>query len=372
MVGAFCLALAVANSTFAQNAAQLPAFTPSIADDPVSPPDDLPPHGDKLRMVDVCELAVEDGQLSLRTRMPTNRQVQSLSVPIEGLRGANTIRVERDGPALEPALFYLVNNDTEQPEASLVQTQVSLTSGQLLVHQHVQTRDGWKVVSLSQGGDTESASPAPATVTLTVTRGTAPDRRIQCSAPDWVTFRRLFPREVNAHLRPLFRAIRQEQVFAIEPVVAWQVFREEWTEDSQVGLRIADLLPALDAEDFATRNRAWAKLQQQGIAGALFLNDFDTSKLSPEQASRIDAFLSAFPLLTDQEVLANRADPNFLLDCLYGSDEHVRSIALGRLSAALRHTIDWKQAVDDEQHHALVNAWRTEARSVGTAQAASQ
>jgi hypothetical protein len=303
--------------------------------------------------------------------MPSNRQVQSLEVPIEGLHGTNTIRVEREDGVEEPDLFYLVNNDTEQPDASLVQTQISLTGGQLLIHQHVQTRDGWKVISFSQGGDSNNETANPYAVTLTVTRGNAPDRRVQCAAPDWVTFRRCFAREVNLYLRPLLRTMRQENIFAIDSVVAWQVFRDQWAADDSVGRRINALLPAFDADNFKVRNLAWNALCKEGIAGALYLNDYDTSKLSPEAETRVNAFLSRFPLLDADEVEASRADPHFLLDCLYGSDEEIRTIALRRLDDLFHQDLTYPQRGQEAQL-ATIDKWRSRISMINTAQADSR
>jgi hypothetical protein len=320
-------------------------------------------------MADVCKLVVDHDHLVLVTHMPSNRQVQALEFPIEGLHGTNTIRVERDDGIEEPSLFYLVNNDTEQPDASLVQTQISLTGGQLLIHQHVQTREGWKVISFSQGGDAGSDQSGANAVTLTVTRGNAPDRRVQCSAPDWVTFRRCFGREVNLYLRPLLRTMRQESVFAIDSAVAWQVFRDEWPQDGRVGRRIQALLPAFDADNFATRNRAWKSLCNEGIAGALYLNEFDSSKLSAEQETRVNAFLSRFPLLAPDEVDESRADPHFLLDCLYGPDDDIRTIALHRLDGMLHQDLTYPQVGPQEEQHATIDKWRSQIPAMNMAQA---
>lgn len=321
----------------------------------------------KVRVADVCELKVERDHLTLTSKLPTLPVARGLHTlannNIEGLPGTSTVRIEGPGSAEEPAVFYLINNNADSSSAALVQTQVSCSNGQISIHQHSQVDEGWQVITFTQGPDDGPFAGEPYGVVLTVTRSRDPGERTYCAAANWLALRQQFPREVDAYLRPLFHSLRQDGVFAVEPVVAHQVLdgiASRSTPAAAVGERIRKLVPQLDADDFAVRRNATLALQHEGIAGALFLRTFDRTGLSTEQANQIDAFLKSYTLIDDDEVEHRRDDANFLLDCLYCDDAGIQHAALAKLASVGHKALAFPAGATADVCHDTIDQWRAE------------
>jgi hypothetical protein len=324
----------------------------------------------KVRLADVCELKVERDHLVLTSKLPMLPVARGLHTlannNIEGLPGTSTVRIESPASAAEPAVFYLINNNADSSSASLVQTQVSCSNGQISIHQHSQVDEGWQVITFTQGPDDGPYAGEPNGVVLTVTRSQDPGERTYCAAANWLALRQQFPREVDAYLRPLFRSLRQDGVFAVEPVVAYQVLGGAASRSAaaaSVGERIRKLIPQLGADDFGIRRKAMAALQQEGIDGALFLRTFDRTGLSTEQANQIDAFLKGYTLIDDDEVEHRRDDKNFLLDCLYCNDPGIRHAALAKLAAVAHKAFAFPAGATADVCHDTIAHWRAELAS---------
>lgn len=341
------------------------AGAPRAAADPPPAAAAVPQQQPKVRLSDVCELKVERDHLTLTSKLPTLPVARGLHTlannNIEGLPGTSTVRIEGPGSAEEPAVFYLINNNADSSSASLVQTQVSCSNGQISIHQHSQVDEGWQVITFTQGPDDGPFAGEPYGVVLTVTRSQDPGERTYRAAANWLALRQQYPREVDAYLRPLFRSLRQDGVFAVEPVVAYQVLdaiAPRSAPAAAVGERIRTLVPQLDADDFAVRRKATAALQREGIDGAIFLRTFDRSGLSVEQSNQLDAFLKNYTLIDDDEVEHRRDDRNFLLDCLYCEDVGIQHAALAKLGSAAHQALAFPAGATADVCHDTIAHWR--------------
>lgn len=338
----------------------------AVADPPAAAVVAAQPQQPKVRLADVCELKVERDHLTLTSKLPTLPVARGLHTlannNIEGLPGTSTVRIEGPSGADEPAVFYLINNNADSSSASLVQTQVSCSNGQISIHQHSQIDEGWQVITFTQGPDDGPFAGEPNGVVLTVTRSQDPGERTYCAAANWLALRQQYPREVDAYLRPLFRSLRQDGVFAVEPVVAHQVLDgiASPSASAAVGERIRKLVPQLDADDFAVRRDAMTALQHEGLDGALFLRTFSRTGLSTEQANRIDAFLKDYTLIDDDEVEHRRDDTNFLLDCLYCDDAGIQHAALAKLTSVGHKALTFPAGATADVCHDTIAHWRVQ------------
>lgn len=89
---------------------------------------------------------------------------------------------------------------------------------------------------------------------------------------------------------------------------------------------IAKLAPDLASREPTIRDRASRELSSLGRRGVQAAMKFDASKLSPEAADRIEAFVRE-NTLDDRDDGSLRADSGFLLDCLHDPDPNVKTAA---------------------------------------------
>jgi hypothetical protein len=207
---------------------------------------------------------------------------------------------------------------------------------QVVEDEEAQRENSLRTISLIeklQGSD-------PDVVTLRVQKLDDPPMNQAIFASSLDDLRQKYPREYELYLRPMFRALRQEQqVFAVNSRTAWQVVSDEWTPTPELKAKVEAILVKLNSENFSERDAAQKELRQVGEPAALYLNRRDREGLSAEQKARIDSFLLDYSPLSADEVAKLGRNENFLLDCLLDDDAALRAAALKRLEQNLGHTI---------------------------------
>jgi hypothetical protein len=194
-------------------------------------------------------------------------------------------------------------------------------------------------------------------VRLTVTGSDRPP--LARSAPDFLTLRRQYPAETTKYLEPIFRELHADGIaFSPDSKVAWQVFASEARADPSVTGKVSKIIQRLDSDDFHERESAAADLKQLGQPAAVVLWHTNRSALSAEQNSRIDAFLSEYQPVTDQDVKRLRTDVTFLLECLYDTDDFLVDTALAHLRQITGKPIDFDRTLRDEARREAVNQLR--------------
>lgn len=158
-----------------------------------------------------------------------------------------------------------------------------------------------------------------------------PARATTYSAEDFQTLVQRHRDIVEQHVRPILHRFGQESAFAPDPLLAWQVFAEEWRGDPTLSQQVDKLLPSLGDRNFRRRDAAQEKLRQIGRPAAGVLLRLDRSHLSPEQNARIDHVLGPYEQLQPGESAELRKDVGFLLDCVYSDDLAVRTAAMTHL-----------------------------------------
>lgn len=311
------------------------------------------------RWVDVCQLSVVDGRLSLRSDL-TLEMIRGLEpdMRLADMPGDTTVVVR--------SRRFAVQNVRATGD-EVVSIGIESGRGELRVEMSATTADGRGrgVVftqsntdfgrRLGRGGDTRLATFGHAGATAVV-----------ADANDLAGLRRDAPHAVNRHLRPLLRRFGPDP-FQVDPAAARQVLlggdgegggrdgggetttrpaaadraategrRAGGPGDGAVTDTVRRLVAELDAPAYARRSAAADRLARLGPPGLAAVGRLDRSRLSPQQNLALDLLLAASRPLSDDEARRLRADPHFLLDCLYAPDDDIRSAAADRLGRLTR------------------------------------
>lgn len=297
----------------------------------------LPQH----HMSQIMQIRPDGRYLVLRTPLNDNGVEQQMRVAADGIRGTGAISFRRDDHTqglAQPLGFSIAFADFPAP---LKTTNVSVTldasTHQLAFSHSIQVTNGpiYQVFftqhkPMISGG----ASSVSLSVTQTRAMGAAPDQ-LNLEAPDFFIFVREYPAETEQYLRPMFRDLGQEAVFAPDTIVAWQVFGDLWQSEPKFAHEVQALLPGLDAADYHDREAAQLRLEHLGRDGAGVLLHLDRTHLTPEQNARVDCALANYSRLTAKDAARLAADPGFLLDCLYSDSLDLRTAAYNRLRTML-------------------------------------
>ena len=320
----------------------------------------LPQH----RMGQIMEIRPEGRYLVLRTPLNDIPAEQQMLATIEGIRGTGIVTVKREDHAdgaIEPTGFSLAFMDFPAPRQT-TNVSVTLTAlpRQLTFSRTLQTTNGqtYQVIFTQQRAQT-SGGPGFVQLIVIVTRtqGQAPDQ-LNLEGSDFFSFVREHPDETEKHLRPLFRELEQEAVFAPDSLVAWQVFSDLWKPEPSVARQVDALLPGLNSEDYHARDSAQLALDRLGRDGAAVLIHLDRSRLTPEQNARVDCALSPYAQLSAKQAARLGTDAGFLLDCLYSDNAALRGAALNRLRTTLRPGLQFDVNADAPARSAAVQALR--------------
>ena len=294
------------------------------------------PQLDPTRPGDVMRIRVEDKILVLRTSLPSTQNEGYLRVKLDGTHDFALLRVQGGSNdrkvSVVPSNFQFTLNDYSQPHQI---STLSVTAEQtyLTVSRSVQLPEGYSSVQLIErvGSPGYGQSGAVQLVVSENGSGSESPVSLDVEAPDFFTLAQAYPLETAHYLRPLLRDLGQEPAFAPDPLVAWQVFADEWKADEAAARRVAELMPTLNVDDFHVRENAMRELQKLGRQGAAVLMHLDRRSLSPEQNVRVDRVLADYAQLAPKEAQRLHNDAGFLLDCLYCEEPALRQAAIARL-----------------------------------------
>ena len=319
---------------------------------------------DRHRLADVLELRIDRRFLVLRTPLNNIAAEESLRATFDGVPGMGIVSVLREdheqGPA-EPTRFNLTMMHFPAPKQT-VTLSATLQSHQLTISSTFQTTNGpFHQVIFTQQRGPQSAGGGSVQLMITDARsqGVAPEQ-LNLEGPDFFSFEREHPEELNRYLRPMLRDLGQEAVFAPDTMTGWQVFNDLWKADPAIARQVDEILPLLNADDFRTRDAALARLALLGRDGAGVLIHLDRTRLSPEQNARIDRALFSYARLSLKEVTRLRSDPGFLLDCLYSEDVGLRRAAIDRLRAMVRPDLQFDVNATPEARSATIASLRSQ------------
>jgi hypothetical protein len=154
---------------------------------------------------------------------------------------------------------------------------------------------------------------------------------INLTERDFVTLRQRHPAETEKWLRPIFRRLQQNNLFAADSNSAWQALGEHWPVNDATLKAVEQLTLDLASPDWHKRRAGAAELSKLGRDGATAILRLDRKQFTVEQNAQLDEVLSRFSPLPASELPTLQNDPNFLLDCEYSDDITVRRLAAERL-----------------------------------------
>lgn len=263
---------------------------------------------------------------------PTYIQLSNVSpFQVRAARAPGAQPAPANDEAAAARTFSLLSYDMPNPD-TLTTTSVQSYPSYFHVERNTQLNDGHWMVRIMEQRSPDL--PDGGTVQLWVNQyggGATQPININIQAADFPTLVRDNPNEVEQYIRPLLRQLGQEQIFAPDARVAWQVLADYWPADEVVGKQVNGLLPDLDHSDFRQREKALALLLKLDRQGAAVLRHLDRSGFSAEKNLMIDRALAPYAQLPDREMNRLATDKGFLLDCLYSDDEPIRGAAIQQL-----------------------------------------
>lgn len=303
---------------------------------------------DAKRMDQVFQIQVEEKHLICTPRLPEvkNGRLGQYRLDIEGFNGPTYCQITINQvfargvggkivaqPNPKPTqTFSLISYELPDPD-SLTTLSIQSYPTYFHVEKNTQLNDGHWMVRLMEQRNPNL--PDGGTVQLWVNQyggGVAIPLNINIQEPDFPTLLRQHPDEIEQYIRPLLSQLGQEQIFAPDFRVAWQVLADYWPADPAVARQVSDLIPNLASADFRQRDQALAALIRLERAGAAVLLHIDRTGFSAEQNLLIDRALAPFAQLPLKQSQRLRADKSFLIDCLYSEDATIRKTALQQLS----------------------------------------
>lgn len=310
-------------------------------------------------LADLCRFSIEGNDLALTT--PLDATDGYVRVPrISGLGEFAKVMVTTTATG---KAFSLVCQDFSDPNAVVLCTTLFSIPQSIHISRDEDRLDERRSVQFIQA-DGPFADPG-SRVKLYVNIVTKSDEKklidLKLSADSLVDLRRRYPADVALYLEPIFRSLGQERVLAqVDPHVAWQVFAPLYTPDDKLLAHVRQLVRQLDADAFADRESAARQLASLGAPAALALRSLGTSGLSPEQLTRVEALLSPWQTLADEQAIRLRSDPFFLLDCLYSDDLQIRTWAHAELDRVLARRIPFDLSAPDDTRRQAVRKLRSE------------
>jgi hypothetical protein len=321
----------------------------------------LPQH----RMSEVMQIRMEGKDLVLRTPLDNSIE-QQLRVNLEGIPGTGIVTLKRDERArglAEPLAFSLALGDFPEPRKSTnIVVALDASSRAMTFSSLAQVTNGpvYEVIFTQQKSSGPGGSGfVQLMIIRSRTLGSAPEQ-LTLQASDFLSFTREHPAETEQHLRPLFRQLQQEAVFAPDALVAWQVFSDLWRPDPSVARQVDSILPGLNSDDYHARDAAQLRLEQMGREGAAVLIHLDRRHLTPEQNARVDCALSSYAQLPTKEAARLGTNAGFLLDCLYSDSVDLRTAALNRLRTMVGPALQFDVNADPDARAAAVRELRAQ------------
>jgi hypothetical protein len=303
---------------------------------------------------------LEDKNLALYTSLaPTDGTSR---VKITDLPGLCTADVHVLSPVTHPAnipyqpdIFNFVQTIYDIPASTISSTTVLLNPMNLQIAYNCESPSGLWAITLIQTAPGIDMDEPPVRLTLDV-----PEHpHLVLTARDFLTLRRQYPSETTQYLEPIFRGLHADGIaFSPDAKVAWQVFAADARPDPAIAVKVNQLIPQLDSDDFHVREAAADDLKKLGQPAAIVLWKINRSPLSAEQNSRIDAFLTDYQPVTAKDVARLRNDMTFLLQCLYDTNDFLVTTALAHLEKITHHPIPFDRTLRDEARRDAVNNLR--------------
>jgi hypothetical protein len=155
-------------------------------------------------------------------------------------------------------------------------------------------------------------------------------------APSFAQLIAHHPHLADQFLRPIMQNdLRLEEVFGPADMLAKVVFAAELPIDPAMSRLVRQLVDQLNSDSFADRDAASRRLRDLGSDAVICLLALDRSKLSAEQAARVDQICLQPGTPSPDQIAALRQDVRFLLNCQLSGNRYIRQAAWALLQKHL-------------------------------------
>jgi hypothetical protein len=320
---------------------------------------DLDANHPSRPMSDVLSLTPSNGQLVLRTRLPTTPMGQQEKLKIDSDSEWSVVTIidgSSGADAVIPTTFSLSQTHFQplQTDGLMVQHMKGMF---INITKQTQTPTGRNVIQLMmQYPNLAQNNPGLCQLMVTDLIAGHSGAPIMVHSDNFSAFMREHPIEADRYVRPLLHQLGQDAALAPDPMLAFEVFADQWTTDATTTAKINKLISDLAGGDFHTRTHAERELANLGKNGAVVLMRLDRTKLTAEQNARIDKLLMPYTPVPAKSAAELRTDPSFLLHCLYSDDLAIRKIALAQLQTVTKLKLNFDPAADPPTRTAAVPA----------------
>ncbi len=306
--GSLWLVLLLAGGAFAQDD---PAAREEDEDKPL-----------KIKLHQACFLTIIDGKLIADSKLKGARLVDQ-AVEVEDLPGTSTLTLKPEFLRFENTRVVSDGVESLRVENRNENVRIERTGREATVY-YRESSGGFG--AFGSEGVTMRIYGADGTMIHNLT------------ANDFESLRRENRAQVYQYLGPILRLLKTDGVIGAEPRIARQVLRHR-RPHSELEPVVKKLVAQLDAESFLERDKALSKLRELGPDAVAVAEKLDHKKLSPQQRTGIEAFVSDVKLASLEELDQLARDPQFLVECLYCEDAVIRILSLERLKALNRGPI---------------------------------
>lgn len=289
----------------------------------------LPALDKTVRIQDIFTVGQDkSGKYTLTTSLGSEMSRGPVSIKVHNVPGILTAQVHGYTRLDAPFGLQFIHTDHSNPNLIQTVTFVNFNGNNLSIQRTAERLGGDDIVSFNASAGT---------VRVTLVRNDQNNHR-QSSNASANSFEQLRDENLvlfHTQIRPILLDLGMHGFGGASPDDAFAVFADECPVDDKTLDAVRALLPQLAAEQFAAREKALASLRDLGRDGAIAARRIDRGQLSDQQATLLDAAISAQPFVPPAEAAVRRRDPHFLLDCLYLEDPIVRSLALTHLRKVL-------------------------------------
>jgi len=310
---------------------------------------------------DLFSLNVERGALVVRTPVQTSPRGIEAKVKIGDSEDWSVVRMQagpaEKGAAPIPIVFALNRVIFGHQRIDILNLQQP-GQGFFNLSMLEITPAGQRSIQLQQQSPILAAN-FPGNCVLTVEDVAAGQRVIvplQWSSDNFIGLAGEHPTEVNQYVRPMLHLIDQEAALAPDPMLAFELFADQWPPDPATAAKVGPLVAHLTGGDFHSRLQAQHDLADLGEKGALVLTHLDRSALDAEQNARVDKVLAPYRPVPAKEADKFRSDPEFLVNCLYSDDPVICKAAIAQLETVTKLKLKLDPAADPADRAAAVAA----------------
>jgi hypothetical protein len=295
------------------------------------------PHN---RTTDLFELYIDKGLLLVHPKIDATEN--QMRCTIEGIEGPCVINGFKDrAPGGGISGLQFIHRDFSNAQEIFRHTMLFAHAGSVQLSMDLDGLVRSKSVSLIEDltpDDPDNAVRLTAQVMDALTDDLIGQYSV--SAPSFVELRRRYPRETQEFVVPILRDLQQINVLAPDSRITSQVLQTQPLPDEELKKKMDAVLEKFDSDNFQEREKAAEDLTALGQPAAAALMHADRKGWSIERSNGVDAFLAQYKAMPNDETGALRKNPIFLLDCLYSSDEKLRTAAAKLLEPMAKITID--------------------------------